>query len=36
LVALDNAFEDIIDNNRIQAEANAIIDFTDTNPFGEP
>ena len=36
LVALDNAFEDIIDNNRIQAEANSIIDFTDTNPFGEP
>jgi hypothetical protein len=36
LVALDNAFEDIIDNNRIQAEANAIIDFSDTNPFGEP
>ena len=36
LVPLDNAFEDIIDNNRIQAEANAIIDFTDTNPFGEP
>ncbi len=35
LVPLDNAFEDIIDNNRIQAEANAIIDFTDTNPFGE-
>ena len=29
-------FEDIIDNNRIQAEANAIIDFTDTNPFDEP
>ena len=36
LVALDNAFEDIIVNNRIQAEANAIIDFSDTNPFGEP
>lgn len=36
LAPLDNAFEDIIDNNRIQAEANAIIDFTDTNPFGEP
>ena len=36
LVPLDNAFEDIIDNNRIQAEANAIIDFSDTNPFGEP
>ena len=36
LAALDNAFEDIIDNNRIQTEANGIIDFSETNPFGEP
>ncbi len=36
LAPLDNAFEDVIDNNRIKTEANSIIDFTDTNPFGEP
>ena len=36
LAPLDNAFEDIIDNNRIQTEANGIIDFSETNPFGEP
>jgi len=36
LAPLDNAFEDIIDNNRIQTEANSIIDFSETNPFGEP
>ena len=36
LTPLDNAFEDIIDNNRIQTEANGIIDFSETNPFGEP
>jgi hypothetical protein len=32
----NNAFEDIIDNTRIQTEANSIIDFTEINPFGEP
>jgi hypothetical protein len=32
---MDNAFEDIIDNNRIENEADAIIDFTEHNPFGE-
>jgi hypothetical protein len=32
----DNAFEDIIDNNRIQNEGDDIIDFTEINPFGEP
>ena len=36
LAPLDNAFEDIIDNNRIQTEADGIIDFSETNPFGEP
>ena len=36
LAPLDNAFEDIIDNNRIQTEANGIIDFSEKNPFGEP
>ena len=32
---MDNAFEDIIDNNRIENESDAIIDFTEHNPFGE-
>ena len=32
---MDNAFEDVIDNNRIETEADAIIDFTEHNPFGE-
>ena len=32
---LDNAFEDIIDNNRIQTESNEILDWTEKNPFGE-
>jgi hypothetical protein len=32
----DNAFEDIIDNSRIQREGEGIIDFTEINPFGEP
>jgi hypothetical protein len=35
-VTLDNAFEDIIDNNRIQEESMDIIDWAETNPFGEP
>ena len=35
-VTMDNAFEDIIDNNRIQNESDSIIDFTEVNPFGEP
>ena len=33
---MDNAFEDIIDNNRIEGEADNVIDFTEHNPFGEP
>ncbi len=36
LIPMDNAFEDIRDNNRIETEADSIIDFTETNPFGEP
>jgi len=32
---MDNAFEDIVDNNRIENESDAIIDFTEHNPFGE-
>lgn len=35
-VTMDNAFEDIIDNNRIEGESDSIIDFTEVNPFGEP
>jgi len=31
----NNAFEDIIDNFRIETESDSIIDFTETNPFGE-
>jgi len=35
--AHDNSpFEDIIDNSRIQTESDAIIDFSEVNPFGEP
>ena len=31
----NNAFEDIIDNARIQTESSAVIDWTEKNPFGE-
>ena len=31
----NGAFEDIVDNTRIENEADGIIDFTETNPFGE-
>jgi hypothetical protein len=33
---LDTMFEDSIDNKIIQTEANTILDFTETNPFGNP
>jgi len=33
-VTLDNAFEDIADNNRIETESDQILDWTETNPFG--
>lgn len=32
---MDNTFEDIVDNNRIETESDAILDWTETNPFGE-
>jgi hypothetical protein len=32
---MDNSFEDIVDNNRIENEADVILDWTETNPFGE-
>jgi hypothetical protein len=31
----NNVFEDIVDNTRIQTESNAVIDWTEKNPFGE-
>lgn len=34
-VTMDNTFEDIVDNNRIEGESDAILDWTETNPFGE-
>ena len=33
---MNNAFEDVVDNARIESEADGIIDFTEHNPFGEP
>lgn len=35
LVPFNNPFEDITDNKRIETEADSIIDFTESNPFGE-
>lgn len=32
----NNAFEDIVDNTRIESESDNILDFTEHNPFGEP
>ena len=32
---MDNAFEDVVDNNRIKGEADNVIDFTEHNPFSE-
>jgi hypothetical protein len=31
----DTAFEDIMDNSLIERESDSIIDFSETNPFGE-
>ena len=31
---MDNTFEDIIDNNRIETEADGVIDWSESNPFG--
>jgi hypothetical protein len=31
---MNTAFEDVIDNARIEAEADGIMDWTETNPFG--
>jgi len=32
---MDNAFEDVVDNNRFETESDSILDFTEHNPFGE-
>lgn len=32
---MNTAFEDVQDNFRIEAESDSIIDFTESNPFGE-
>lgn len=32
---MDNVFEDIVDNNRIETESDSILDWSETNPFGE-
>ena len=34
LAEMNNAFEDIQDNARIETESDGIIDWTETNPFG--
>lgn len=34
MTPMDNAFEDIKDNNRIEIESDLIIDFSESNPFG--
>lgn len=31
----NNTFEDVIDNSRIETESDAILDWTERNPFGE-
>lgn len=36
LTPFDNPFEDITDNNRIQTESNVFLDFSESNPFGNP
>jgi len=33
---MNNTFEDIFDNARIETGSDGIIDFTEQNPFGEP
>lgn len=35
LTPFNDIFEDIADNKRIETEADGIIDFTESNPFGE-
>lgn len=35
MVVMDDRFEDIFDNNRIESEGDTILDWTEVNPFGE-
>ena len=32
----DNVFEDLADNKTIQTESSVVLDFSESNPFGEP
>ena len=32
----ENIFEDLADNKVIQTESTEILDFSESNPFGEP
>jgi hypothetical protein len=36
MTPMDNAYDDIMDNNRIKTAAEPLIDFSNINPFGEP
>ena len=36
LITTSTVFEDIQDNQVLETEGSSIIDFTETNPFGEP
>lgn len=36
MATLDTTFEDIIDNNRVEEQADPIIDWSNENPFGRP
>lgn len=35
MATMDDTFDDIFDNNRIQNEGSQILDWTEVNPFGE-
>jgi hypothetical protein len=35
MVTLDNPFEDVIDNNRIETQADLFIDWSEKNPLGD-
>lgn len=35
ITPMDDIFEDIADNNRIEIEADQFLDFSESNPFGE-
>jgi hypothetical protein len=32
---IETQFEDIGDNKRIETESNAVLDFSESNPFGD-